>query len=181
MPTLAQPCPACVARVRPEFRRAGAPTRATHAGGLQQMKTGTHAGLCLARPGVTGNRRFRTGVCHAKPASSRLGGWRGRLASAPKPTSVQYMRSHQGTKAQRVRHFPRWWAPAWRGICPDHTARRGGRLVRAVRRRHPEFQSFTIVPHTKARRHEVEAGALCALRGSVCVSCIAEFVTPWGV
>ena len=115
------------------------------------------------------------------PVSSRLGGWHGRLASAPKPTSVQYMRSHQGTKAQRVRHFPRWGAPAWRGICPDHTARRGGRLVRAVRRRHPEFQSFTIVPHTKARRHEVEAGALCALRGSVCVSCIAEFVTPWGV
>ena len=53
--------------------------------------------------------------------------------------------------------------------------------MRAVRRRHPEFQLFTIVPHTKARRHEVEAGALCALRGFVCVSCIAEFVTPWGV
>ena len=52
--------------------------------------------------------------------------------------------------------------------------------MRAVLRRHPEFQSFTIVPHTKAQRHEVEDGALRALRGFVWVSCIVEFVTPWG-
>ena len=52
--------------------------------------------------------------------------------------------------------------------------------MRAVLRRHPEIQSFTIVPHTKAQRHEVEDGALCVLRGFVWVLCIAEFVTPWG-
>ena len=54
------------------------------------------------------------GVCHAKPARSRLGGWHGRLVSAPNPPAEAgicsiKIRSHQGTKSQRERHFPRLW------------------------------------------------------------------------
>ena len=68
----------------------------------QPMKTGTDAG-----PGPSTPRRFETGVWQGKPAESRLGGWHGRLASAPKPPAEAGICSihpltprHKGTKGK---------------------------------------------------------------------------------